>query len=521
MFAAAVIVFREVLEAALIISIVMAATRGTPRRGRFVLAGLGAGLLGACIVAALAGEIADSAQGMGQELLNAAILGAAVLMLGWHNVWMSRHGRQMAHELKEVGRRAAAGSVTLWAVAVAVGLAVLREGAEVVLFLFGIASGGAQPLPMLLGSLAGVGAGAAVGVLMYRGLLRIPMRHFFTATGLLLLFLTAGLAAQSAGFLVQAGVLPALADPLWDTSRLIADESLPGQLLKALIGYSSHPTGIQVVVYFATLLIVWGLMRTVGTAGSPPARVATTALVVLAAAAAFAGNDPAQAAPFKVYSPNVVQGEGEVEYRGYRDFDNNKEIDGGETHLFGIGYAFTDWYSTEVYGEWAKEPDESQRKFSAWEWENRFQLGESGQFFADFGLLFEIEKADGKELYELKLAPIIEKQFGNFVATANLWFERQVGSARESTDVTFAYGARVRYLLSPYFEPAVEFFGEPGPIGKWPGYSQQQHWIGPAVYGAVPTLPRQKLKYSFAVLFGTTTESSDVRAVARLEYEFY
>ena len=104
MLGALVIVFREVLEAGLIIGIVLAATRGAPGRGRWVAAGVLAGVVGAGIIALFAGAIADAFEGSGQELLNAAVLGAAVLMLMWHNAWMARHGRELAAEMTR-GRR--------------------------------------------------------------------------------------------------------------------------------------------------------------------------------------------------------------------------------------------------------------------------------------------------------------------------------------------------------------------------------------------------------------------------------
>src|SRR4051794_27666328 len=95
MLAAAIIVFREVLEAALIVGIVMAASRGAPGRGAWVAGGVAAGVVGALIVAACAGALSAAAAGIGQELFDAAILLAAVVMLGWHNIWMSRHGRDL------------------------------------------------------------------------------------------------------------------------------------------------------------------------------------------------------------------------------------------------------------------------------------------------------------------------------------------------------------------------------------------------------------------------------------------
>src|SRR5580704_14276930 len=99
MLSALLIVFREVIEAGLIVGIVLAATTGVPRRGLAVGLGVVAGILGACLVAVFAGELAALFQGSGQELFNASILLIAVMMLTWHNVWMASHGSQMAREL--------------------------------------------------------------------------------------------------------------------------------------------------------------------------------------------------------------------------------------------------------------------------------------------------------------------------------------------------------------------------------------------------------------------------------------
>src|SRR5216110_1001397 len=138
MLGALVIVFREVLEAGLIIGIVLAATRGVAGRGQWVTVGVLAGALGAGIVALFAEAISNAFEGSGQELLNASVLGAAVLMLMWHNAWMARHGREMAADMKSLGTDVSAGTRPMTMLAVVIGLAVLREGAEIVLFLYGI-----------------------------------------------------------------------------------------------------------------------------------------------------------------------------------------------------------------------------------------------------------------------------------------------------------------------------------------------------------------------------------------------
>jgi FTR1 family protein len=520
MFATALIVFREVLEAALIIGIVLAACRGIPHRGLMVSGGITAGLAGAVIVAAAAGTIAEAASGMGQEILNACILGAAVLMLGWHNIWMSRNGREIAQHMRSVGKNVAHGAAPVWMLGTVIALAVLREGSEVVLFLYGVAAGGADSGQMLAGGAAGLAAGAMVGALVYFGLLGVPLRYFFSVTSVMILLVAAGLASQAAGMLLQAGLLPPLGEPLWDTSSLVADGSISGRLLQGLIGYSARPAGIQVLSYVVTLLGIGGLMKLIGRVPSTPRSIAITTLGVAAIAATLAVSIPqhVEAAPFKVYSPRVVKGENEIEYRGFHDFDKDDSRDGGEKHLFAVGRGFTDYWFSELYSVYAKEPGAS-FKHDAFEWENLFQLTEQGKYWADFGLLTEYELTDhGAD--EIALAPIIEKTVNRWVATVNLFFEREVGSGRED-GTTFAYAARLKYLLHPQFEPAIEAFGEPGKFNHWGTFNRQEHWVGPAVYGRYGLGQGKALLYSGALLFGETSQSSDNRAVVRLEYEFY
>ncbi|HKT32876.1 MAG TPA: FTR1 family protein [Gammaproteobacteria bacterium] len=263
MLATAVIVFREVLEAALVIAIVLGASRGVAGRGRWVLGGIVLGALGAGLVALFADVIAQSFTGNGQSLLDAAILLLAVLMLGWHNVWMSGHGRKLGSEIKEVGAAVQAGKKTLAALLLICFTAVMREGSEVVLFLWAIAASGGREFGMTVGGFAGLAVGIAVGALLYRSLLFIPIRYFFTVTGWLLLLLTAGLAAQAAGFLNQAGLLPALGTSLWNTSHILSQQSMFGELLHILVGYIARPSGIELLFYAVTLVTIFALMRLV------------------------------------------------------------------------------------------------------------------------------------------------------------------------------------------------------------------------------------------------------------------
>ncbi len=257
MFGRALIIFRETIEAALVISIVAAATRGVSRRTLVIVLGVLAGVLGSGVLAALTETIADLAEGSGQELFNAAVLGIAVLMLGWHHVWMSSHGAELARDAKRVGVRVSEGTAGLSAILILITLTVLREGAESVLFLHGMASGDSTSLTDIVGGGAlGLIGGAALGVVMYFGLMRIPLKWFFSVTGWLIVLLAAGLAGQMARFLIQADWLPSLVSPLWDTSFILSADSLPGRILHALVGYEPSPSAMQMLFYTVTLALI-------------------------------------------------------------------------------------------------------------------------------------------------------------------------------------------------------------------------------------------------------------------------
>jgi high-affinity iron transporter len=256
MFAIWILVFREVLEAAMIVSIVAAATRGVAGHWRWIGSGIALGCVGAGLVAAGAGGIAEAMSGMGQEWFNAGVLLAATAMIGWHVVWMARHGRALAADAGRFGSDVSEGRRPMAALAAVVALAVLREGSEIVLFGYGMVASGSGSGDLVSGGLLGVLSGVVVGGTMYAGLLRIPMRHFFTATNGLLTLLAAGLAAAAVGFLSQADVVPTLANPLWDSSWLLTDESWLGRSLHALIGYTAQPSGMQVLVYAAIVVVL-------------------------------------------------------------------------------------------------------------------------------------------------------------------------------------------------------------------------------------------------------------------------
>jgi high-affinity iron transporter len=257
MFVSLIIVFREAMEAGLIVGIVLAATEGVRGRGRWIAGGIAAGVAGASLVAAFAAALSNAFEGAGQEVFTAAILCFAVVMLSWHILWMSHHARAMAVEVRAVGQAVRLGQRSLAALAVVVAVAVMREGAEVVLFLYGIVvASHTAPLALVTGGAGGLALACVTSWLLYRGLVIIPLHRLFQVTNGLIALLAAGMAGQAAAILHSVDLLPGWGEQLWNTSFILADDSFLGRSLHALVGYSARPCGVQLAAWLATLLVL-------------------------------------------------------------------------------------------------------------------------------------------------------------------------------------------------------------------------------------------------------------------------
>lgn len=272
MFAAALIVFRESLEAALFVGIVAAATRQLPGRWRWLGAGIGAGFLGALVLAALAPQVSSWFDGLGQDVVNIAVLSVALAMLLWHCIWVSAHSKEMAMEARQLGHSVQQGERRPWALMTAVALAVLREGAETVLFIGGSLAGGSGTTlaEIALACVIGVGLGGGVGAIIYGGLTRVPTRHIFNVTNVLIAILAGSIASQLVKSLIQAGFIERWTTPLWDTSTALAPDSALGTLLHALVGYDATPSGAQLLSYLGVLVLIYAGTRLLKS--PPPSR---------------------------------------------------------------------------------------------------------------------------------------------------------------------------------------------------------------------------------------------------------
>jgi high-affinity iron transporter len=529
MLGTAIIVFREVLEAALIVGIVLAASRGAPGRGRWVSCGIAGGLVGAGLVAAFAASIAAAASGTGQELLNAVILILAVGMLGWHNIWMSRHGRELAVTARAIGDAVISGAQPLYVLAIVVGLAVLREGSETVLFLYGIAAGGGVGAGSLLaGGALGLAGGVGTGAALYLGLLRIPQRRLFAVTGWMVLLLAAGMAAQAAGYLVQADLLPPLGDTVWDTSALLTENSLVGKALHTLIGYVARPDGVQILFYLATLLGIWLLTKWVG---SPPARRPAvtlrrgieTPLVVLLLLSGLGAGSAAQA-QLKVRYPVVDYREVEIEHFSDITFDkpnSGKTNNQRYTNEYGFG-PLPNWFvelGTEFHA-----PNGENITYDATEFENYIQLTPTGKYWGDLAMFGEYEMPIGRgDAKSFTFGPLGQTELGEIAGygalhTLNLLFTKRVGNnSTDATQLNIAWQSRL--LINPLIAPGFEYYSQIDQILNPGKPAEQQHRIGPVLVGLQNFAPYGKLKYEAGYQFGLTSATPRGTVRWRLEYE--
>ena len=521
MFAVALIVLRETLEASLIVSIVLAASLGIAGRERWIAAGVGGGVLGSLLVAVSAGAIAESFAGSGQELMNAAILGLAVCMLAWHNIWMASHARDLTRQANALGASVATGGRPMVALALITGAAVLREGSETVLFLFGVAASSSETAgSLLVGGLLGLLGGMAMGLALYFGLLRIPLKRLFAVMGVLVLFLAAGLAAQSVTFLVQADLLPSLGEGWWDTSAWLAEDGIPGKILHTLIGYVARPSGMQLLAWCVTIVLIaiptWLLARR-GTAGR-----AMAALAVLAAGL-LAGAQPALA-DIKVRMPYVDWREFEFEHNGSITFGaKSSGVDRAQSYTNSIAYGVTPWWKIELEGELASGGGQH-LTWAATTLENTFQITERGQYWIDVGFFAEYSQATGRVPNTLKLGPIFSTEgpalFGYMTQhTLNVFFARDIGGgATHRTGVDVAFQSVIR--LDPLFAPGFEYYGGIEDTAQFGRFREQQHFLGPVLTGVRSFAPWGKLKYEAGYLFGLTAAPARSAVRWRLEYGF-
>lgn len=299
MTAAFFLMLREGLEAALIVGIIAAYLVKLGRRdalpriwigvGAAVGLSVAAGLIVALTVGRLPLVVQETIEGLAGV--------TAVAVLTWMLFWMRRQGRALKGELeRDVDSALAVGSTS--ALTGLAFIAVVREGLETVLFLFAIGSSSGSVVPLFVASLAGLAVAVGIGWAIFALGIRIDLRRFFTITGIVLIFVSAGLVAFAIAEFTEAGLLPVTAT-VFDLGSVLSETSPVGSLLTGLFGYRSAPTVLELIGYVGYLvpvlsLFVMGGRRPVRTA---PVAASLAALMALAIVACSGAGTPSDGAP--------------------------------------------------------------------------------------------------------------------------------------------------------------------------------------------------------------------------------
>ncbi len=258
MFKIFIIIFREILETAIILGLIAAATKNIPGRTKYIVTGVIIGIIGAIIVAFSTNAISELFDGYGQEIVNAGILLLASLTIIWTVIWMNYNKNKITAKLKSNTALILEKKLPLTSLIIITASSVFREGSEIVLFSYGIiVSTNDSILSLILGAVAGFIVASFIGAGVYASITRILGKYLFKITALMLSLIAAGMAAQAANFLSATDVITIYTEPLWDSSMLLSQNSVMGKILNVLIGYTENPSAIELTFYIGTLLLIF------------------------------------------------------------------------------------------------------------------------------------------------------------------------------------------------------------------------------------------------------------------------
>ncbi len=262
MFKIAIVVFRECLEISFLLGIILAVTKPIKNSRFYIILGSMLGIVTASTFALFSKFINDSFGGLGDEILDACVILLTAIIISFTVVWMHGYTKKVKKDISKLSEKISTGATSHFMLVVVVASVILREGAEIILFVYSIAS--AENLTSnncFFGLGIGVFAGFAVGVILYQGLMKYAGKYIFKISTVLLTLIAAGLATEAAGILTSAGIIESFTDQLWDSSWLIRDESIPGKILNIIIGYNSKPNGMQITFYLCTIIMTVVMMK--------------------------------------------------------------------------------------------------------------------------------------------------------------------------------------------------------------------------------------------------------------------
>lgn len=254
MLSAVIIILREMLEICFIIGIISAALRNFRSKNKILAMGILGGGLISYILALGINYISGLFNNAGQEILNLLILLTSIICITLTLIWIKHHSKELKHKISAASERLMNNEAGIAAIILIIVLAISREGMEIILFLNGIYAAGTSIAELITGAAIGMALGSVTGILIYTGLLKINIKYFFRTINFMLILIAAGMASQAANYLIALDLFSFLSATVWDSSWLITEESSLGKILYNLLGYSSKPTELQVVLYLCTII---------------------------------------------------------------------------------------------------------------------------------------------------------------------------------------------------------------------------------------------------------------------------
>ncbi len=258
MFKIALVVFRECIEIALLLGVILAVTKQLEKSRIYIIAGVMLGTVSAALFAFFTRSITVAFSGLGDEIFNSGVILLTVALIGWTIVWMQGYGIKIKQNLNDLSVKISSGDSSYIMLVMIVAATILREGMEIIILVYSISSVEIiDSNSYLLGLIIGIVSGLTLGVIIYLGLIKIVnQQYIFRISSILLMLVASGFAAEAAGILSSSGIITILSDQLWDSSWLISDRSIYGKFLKMITGYIARPNGLQVVFYVCTLGLI-------------------------------------------------------------------------------------------------------------------------------------------------------------------------------------------------------------------------------------------------------------------------
>lgn len=261
MFKIAIIIFRECLEIALLLGVILASTNHIKNSRLYVIMGAMTGTVLASLFAFFIRTVTKAYGSYGDEIFDSGVILLTAAVISWTVVWMQGYTKKIKNNLGKLTEKITTNNASKLLLVTIVATTIFREGAEIILLIYGASSAPLSASEYVIGLVIGSISGFIVGVVIYTGLIKLAGKYIFKISTILLILIAAGLASEAAGILTSVGVIEIYRETLWDTSWLIDNNSILGKLLHITIGYDSKPNGMQIIFYFSSIIFTLIMMK--------------------------------------------------------------------------------------------------------------------------------------------------------------------------------------------------------------------------------------------------------------------